>query len=204
MQRWHHSSATNVAQSLTPLQHDTQFSGNTVTSKSQFFCILKENPEAVHTTQTRHTIQSQQRHISIFFFLHSIRKPRFIPTARLQVTVTAKTQKGIPESRRPLVKVRTHPAHALPSLVLSKRVTPSHQQQGQPRQHMSEATILATHLVRASLEHKAASSSWWGRQQREGRHHSWLGPGGWLWLECGWQPLEPTTSMRCCLCMCAS
>lgn len=153
------------------LRHDTQSSHNSVTpqSFSLFFCIQSKN----RGSSRRQDFRSQSL--------------------------------KIPETRRALVKVRTHPAHA-PGLllVLSKLDTPSNQQQIQPRRCLSDTTThhntLGPCVPQKShfggvMASNGGSLRGEGGGEGEGRHHSWLGPGGG-------QPLG--TSMRCCLCMCAS
>lgn len=107
--------------------------------------LHSQRKSTCHTAHTRHTIQSQQRHTSIFFSLFFFRiqskNRRSSRQQDFRSRSLRKRTKGIPETRRALVKVRTHPAHA-PGLllVLSKLDTPSNQQQIQPRRCLSDTT----------------------------------------------------------------
>lgn len=172
--------------------------------------LHSQRKSTCHTAHTRHTIQSQQRHTSIFFSLFFFRiqskNRRSSRQQDFRSRSLRKRTKGIPETRRALVKVRTHPAHA-PGLllVLSKLDTPSNQQQIQPRRCLSDTTThhntlgpcvpQKSHFGGVMASNGGSLRGERGGGEGEGRHHSWLGPGGG-------QPLG--TSMRCCLCMCAS
>lgn len=174
-------------------------------------------PHCSHTTHNPVTTASRDTSILFFFFFCiQSKKTEVHPDSKTFRSQSLRKRKkgGIPETRRALVKVRTHPAHApgfFPSLVLSQLDTASHQYQIQPRRCLSDTTthhhtlgpcVPQKHHLGGVMVSNRGSLRVGVEGVGEGRHHSWLGPGGEQWLGWGWQPLG--TSMRCCLCMCAS
>lgn len=98
-------------------------------------------PHCSHTTHNPVTTASHLNLFLSFFFRIQSKNRRSSRQQDFRSRSLRKRTKGIPETRRALVKVRTHPAHA-PGLllVLSKLDTPSNQQQIQPRRCLSDTT----------------------------------------------------------------
>lgn len=91
-----------------------------------------------HCSHTTHNPVTTASHLNLFLFFFCIQSKNRGSSRRQDFRSQSLK---IPETRRALVKVRTHPAHA-PGLllVLSKLDTPSNQQQIQPRRCLSDTT----------------------------------------------------------------